>query len=261
MTEHVEAIGREPSRGTSARGEVAPHSSSFGVRAIAVLGVGYGDIGTSPIYASNVIELPQEIAGKAAAMQQTLQASHGELVEARRELVEIKVELQANRNLIEQDPLTGMGNRRAMSAILGREIAHSRRDKDPLSVAMVDIDHFKKINDLHGHAAGDAALLHLCQTAQSILRGSDAFVRYGGDEFLLVLPQTAAAGAVHVGERLQQLLLRHPFVHQGEVISMTFSAGVSTLNDTDDEATLVRRGDQALYKAKQTGRSKMSIDE
>lgn len=208
---------------------------------------------------ADVRELLHQVLAKSTAMQQSMQASHAELLDAKRSLVEIKAELKESNKLIAQDPLTGTKNRRAMKEILEREFSRSRRSTEPLSVAMVDIDHFKKINDGHGHghAVGDAALVYIAQAAKSILRGNDAFVRYGGEEFLLVLPETATAGAVHVAQRLQQVLVRYPFVYRGQQIGMTFSAGVAMLKHDDDEESLIRRADLAMYQAKKAGRNQV----
>lgn len=207
--------------------------------------------------AAEVKELLHQVLAKSTEMQQTMHASQAELLDAQRSLAEIKAELKESNKLIAQDPLTGTSNRRAMTEILEREFSRSRRSDEPLSVAMVDIDHFKKINDSHGHAAGDAALVYIAQAARSILRGNDAFVRYGGEEFLLVLPETATAGAMHVAQRLQQVLVRYPFVYRGQQIGMTFSAGVSMLEDDDDQASLLQRADMAMYRAKAAGRNRV----
>ena len=205
----------------------------------------------------NAVDLLRAVVASAQAMHQTLKASHAELINARQSLSAIERELKESRQLLTTDPLTGTENRRAMSTILAREMAKSLRDEMPLSVAMVDIDHFKKINDTHGHDAGDAALVHLTQVARSMLRGGDTFIRYGGEEFLLVLCQTGLQAAVPVAERLQKELAKQPFNHRGTAIPMTFSAGVSTLQDSDDEAALLKRADLALYEAKRTGRNKV----
>lgn len=207
---------------------------------------------------AGAVDVLQAVVASANAMHRTLLASHAELLDARRSLSAIEAELKESRHLLEKDPLTGTDNRRAMTIILDREMARSRRDKSPLSVAMVDLDHFKKINDTHGHAAGDAALIHLTQLAHAVLRGKDAFVRYGGEEFLLVLSDTGLYGAVNVAERVQQALARQPFVHHGQVIPMTFSAGVATLSEEPEtQDSLLERADKALYDAKQTGRNKV----
>lgn len=205
----------------------------------------------------DAVALLQSVVVIANSMHQTVRASYAELLEARATLATIQTELGENRKLLEKDPLTGSENRRAMTAILQREIARAQREGEPMSVVMIDIDHFKKINDTHGHAAGDAALIHLTQIARSVLRGNDAFVRYGGEEFLLVLAETGKAGAVFVAQRLQQALAKLPFMHLGQAITMTFSAGVSSLIEDDSEAALLRRADMALYEAKRNGRNRV----
>ena len=206
---------------------------------------------------ANTIQLLQAIVATAKDMHVTLKASHAELVDARHSLTEIKTELSESRKLLGQDALTGTDNRRAMDAILLREIAHARRQNEPLSVVMLDLDHFKRINDTHGHAAGDAALVHLTRLARSMLRGHDAFIRYGGEEFVLVLPETAEQGAVYVTGRLQALLHRSPLVYADSTIAMAFSAGVATLKEVDTEGSLLRRADAALYEAKRGGRDRV----
>ena len=211
--------------------------------------------------AVDTVQLLQTIVATAKDMHKTLKASHAELVTTRNSLAEIRTELAESRKLLGQDALTGTENRRAMDAILARELAHARRDGIPLSVAMVDLDHFKRVNDTYGHAAGDAALVHLTQLAKSMLRGDDAFVRYGGEEFVLVLPDTALQGAVYVAGRLQALLRKTPLVFADKVIALAFSAGVATLKDDDSEGSLLRRADAALYEAKRTGRDRVSASE
>ena len=204
---------------------------------------------------ANAVELLQAVVATANAMHATLRASHEELLDARRSLAVIEAELVESRKLLHKDALTGSENRRAMSEILSREMARARRENEPMSVAMVDVDHFKKVNEDYGHAGGDAALVHLTQLARQVLRGNDAFIRYGGEEFLLVLGETASAGAVFVCKRLQQALQKTPCAYQGRDIALTFSAGVATLTYDDTEATLLKRADVALYEAKKGGRN------
>ncbi len=206
---------------------------------------------------ADTAQLLQTIVATAKDMHVTLKASHAELIKTRDSLAEIKTELAESRKLLGQDALTGTENRRAMDAILTRALAHARRESEPLSVAMVDLDHFKLINDTYGHAAGDAALVHLTRLAKSMLRGHDAFIRYGGEEFVLVLPETALEGAVYVAGRLRALLHKTPLVYAGKSIAMAFSAGVATLKDEDTEGSLLRRADAALYDAKRGGRDRV----
>lgn len=210
-----------------------------------------------PELALTVTALLRVVAQRTKDIQATVNASQAELMVTRRSLSDIQAELIENRKLLDQDALTGTDNRRAMDAILAREMARSRRDREPMSVVMVDIDHFKAVNDTHGHVAGDAALMHLTRIAKSLLRGNDAFVRYGGEEFLLVLPETALQGGVAAGRRLQAALQRNPLVHAGKTIVMTLSGGVATLTAQDTEATLIERADAALYRAKNEGRNRV----
>ena len=196
----------------------------------------------------------REVASLVRDIWVTVRASQAELVETRQSLDEIKAELSESRRLSNQDPLTGTDNRRSMEAIITREIARSRRDGEPLAVVMVDIDHFKQVNDSRGHAAGDAALVHLTRLAKALLRGNDAFIRYGGEEFLMVLPETGMQGGLAAGQRLQNVLRRQPLVYEGTAISITISGGVTTLRAEDTGESMVRRADNALYEAKRTGR-------
>ena len=151
-----------------------------------------------------------------------------------------------------------------MSVILEREVLRARSEGGLLCVAMVDVDHFKHINDTCGHAAGDAALVHLTAVAWSLLRGNDAFIRCGGEEFLLILPETGSKGGVFVTERLQSLLEKTPLAslaYDGKTIGMTFSAGISELKSDDTGQTLVKRADAGLYKAKCAGRKRVVVAE
>jgi diguanylate cyclase len=209
---------------------------------------------------SSAVELLRAVVAMSQEMHATVKASRAELIETRQSLSEIKAQLNESQKLLVQDPLTGTGNRRALNAILTTEIARARRDGEPLSVVMVDVDHFKTVNDTHGHAAGDAALVHLAALARSMLRGNDAFIRYGGEEFLMVLPETALQGGVSTGQRLQNLLKRQPLVYHDKVIPMTFSGGVSELVGADTEESLIQRADAALYRAKRTGRNLVVAD-
>jgi diguanylate cyclase len=209
---------------------------------------------------TNAVELLRAVLSMTQEMHSTVKASQTELIETRQSLVEIKAQLKESQKLLGEDPLTGTGNRRALSTVLSAEIARARRNDEPLSLVMLDVDHFKAINDTYGHAVGDAALVHLASLARAMLRGNDAFIRYGGEEFLMVLPETALKGGVSTGQRLQNLLRRQPLVHRDKVIPMTFSGGVSELAAADTEESLVQRADAALYQAKRAGRNLVMAD-
>ncbi|MGV8917415.1 MAG: GGDEF domain-containing protein [Pseudomonas sp.] len=158
-----------------------------------------------------------------------------------------------------RDPLTGTGNRVAMDQTLFRETELARRHKYPLSLLMLDIDHFKQVNDTHGHTTGDEVLKAVADSIKSQLRNVDMVFRYGGEEFLIVLSNTSREAAAMVGERLRHAALRlmHPApVHP---IELTVSLGCATLLPAESAQSLIRRADNALYVAKREGRNRLAM--
>ena len=156
------------------------------------------------------------------------------------------------------DPLTGALNRGAFEEALRRESHRARRYSFPLSLVMFDLDHFKNINDSHGHRAGDAVLQQFVQRSATIFRESDSVHRYGGEEFAVLLPHTPHEGALDAARRLVALTADTPF-EAGELkVAVTVSAGVATARADDIEgADLVTRADGALYEAKREGRNRV----
>jgi len=156
------------------------------------------------------------------------------------------------------DTLTGLLNRRAILAKLDEWLRHSKRYEVPLSIAMVDIDHFKQVNDLHGHLVGDRVLADTADALRKSVRLTDYVGRYGGEEFLLILPQTDATGALAVAERARSLVMGTTMVDsEGGTLSVTVSIGVAEWCGGDDEDVLVSRADAALYRAKGAGRNRV----
>ena len=174
-----------------------------------------------------------------------------------RELSEVNQELE---RLTAIDPLTGINNRRHFDKKLKSEGRRSRREQTPLSIAVIDIDHFKRINDKYGHAGGDACLIHITGIIQSmLLRLSDDLCRIGGEEFALILPNTDSDGAYHVVEAIRDRIEKSPITFDGEAIQLTISAGLATsvITDEDHAAALLRLADEQLYAAKESGRNKV----
>nr|WP_247739675.1 diguanylate cyclase [Endozoicomonas sp. G2_2] len=155
------------------------------------------------------------------------------------------------------DELTGLGNRRLLMTQLDHEIERGRRYDAPLSVALLDLDHFKQLNDMHGHAVGDAALRHFAQLAEDSLRGSDLIGRWGGEEFLLLLPDTCAADAVTTLNRLLTKIRDTPVSHEDEAIRLSASAGVAESDCQESAEAIIHRADSALYRAKAAGRDRV----
>ena len=156
------------------------------------------------------------------------------------------------------DGLTQISNKRFLFESLEREIVRARRHARELCLLMFDIDHFKKINDLHGHLAGDFVLKELAQVVQQRIRRDEVFARYGGEEFSIVLPETSLTGAAALAESLRERIETHRFVFQGEDIPVTMSIGVAMLEEGERTASdLVKRADERLFDAKRAGRNRV----
>ncbi len=156
------------------------------------------------------------------------------------------------------DGLTQVFNRRYFEDTIERELSRSRRYTRPLSLVMIDIDHFKRINDNFGHLAGDAVLKEVASVVKSRTRREDVFARYGGEEFALLLPEIDTRGAVALAEKVRKLIEKHEFVFDGERISVTISAGVATVQKKGElPAEVIGRADEKLYAAKQGGRNRV----
>lgn len=164
------------------------------------------------------------------------------------------------RRLSRVDSLTELFNRRAMDELLQDEARRATRMNRPFSVLMVDADYFKAINDRFGHAAGDEALRHLAQILKAQMRDIDRVGRFGGEEFVVLMPGTAATEALSAAERLRDALLRRPWAWQGEQLTLTVSVGVAAWRGPQDQVdTLLKRADAALYRAKALGRDRFEL--
>ncbi|MFZ5439148.1 MAG: diguanylate cyclase [Myxococcota bacterium] len=158
------------------------------------------------------------------------------------------------------DGLTQVFNRRYFEEAIDRELSRSRRYGRPLSLVLIDIDHFKKINDTYGHLAGDAVLKEVASTVRSRTRREDVLARYGGEEFALLLPEVDQKGAALLAEKVRKLVEKHTFAFDGEEIPVTLSAGVATvLKKSEDAQELIRRADEKLYEAKTSGRNQVAV--
>lgn len=161
-----------------------------------------------------------------------------------------------------RDPLTGLLNRRALMGRLAEEMERSERYKRELTVLLFDLDKFKRVNDTLGHLAGDAVLRHFSGVVEKALRRSDLVGRYGGEEFLAVLPETSAERGCEVAERIRSGCHDAPATApDGTPVVFTTSIGVATLQPGEDAEALLTRVDESLYKAKDTGRDKVVLAE
>ena len=170
-----------------------------------------------------------------------------------RKLLEAELERQAT-----TDPLTGTFNRRQLIHLAEIELGRAHRYQHPTSAIMLDVDHFKKINDTYGHAAGDKVLVELAQLLTQKARNSDLVTRYGGEEFMLVLPETSITDAEDIAERIRRTVADTPFIVEGQTIRFTVSLGVvSSESVGQDFESLLKETDRLLYQAKQSGRNRV----
>jgi diguanylate cyclase len=161
--------------------------------------------------------------------------------------------------LARTDPLTELPNRLALFELVPREIERARRHHRPLSLAILDLDLFKSINDQYGHHAGDTALKHIANTVTQQLRPSDFFARIGGEEFAVVLPETKPQQAANLLERILKDVTSKRLEYENKQIALSFSAGITEYFDGATLDELVRHADVALYESKAQGRSKVSL--
>lgn len=163
------------------------------------------------------------------------------------------------RELAQVDELTRLSNRRHILELLAAEHARCVRAGQPLSVVLIDLDHFKAIDDQHGHAAGDAVLREFAAALRAGLREADVAGRWGGQEFLVILPQLRAGVAALLIERLRDALLQQPLAHVLPGGRLSFSAGASELAAGETVHQAIERADQAMYLAKEAGRGRTRV--
>jgi diguanylate cyclase (GGDEF)-like protein len=172
--------------------------------------------------------------------------------------VELRSAYQRIEELAELDELTGSFNRRCIMRMLEDEIARAHRDQAPCSVALIDLDWFKRINDAHGHPTGDEVLRTFAITTFANIRSIDKFGRYGGEEFLLLLPGTPNEAAARSLDRLRAIIAELDWSALSSGMTVTISAGVATLAPDETPETLLARADSALYAAKERGRNRIA---
>ncbi len=184
------------------------------------------------------------------AKMQRLEDSLCQLKDAHRQL----------EGLSRQDSLTPVNNRRALMEALALEFHRSRRYRHPFALLFLDLDHFKEINDRHGHAFGDQVLLHVVQLARGMIRPPDIIGRYGGEEFVIGLVECDQAGALQIAERIRLKIAQDQFAWEHHATAVTVSIGVVMLSpDIDQVETFITRADQAMYHAKRRGRNRVEL--
>jgi len=199
---------------------------------------------------SSLIKETSETIKSNAKTHEELQNTVIELEEARKSLHEVQMEART-------DSLTGLNNRLAFDEKVKEEMERFKRYKIPCSVAMIDIDHFKKLNDTYGHIIGDKALVNVSKELKKNLRKIDFVARYGGEEFAVILPSTAIKDAVIVIEKMRQEIFDTDFLVKDKSVEITVSGGVKEFCDGDTIAKVIEKADEALYLAKNSGRNQV----
>ena len=192
--------------------------------------------------------------------QKQLCTMEKKLSESRQDIQVLQQKLRDQQYLAETDALTKLPNRYAFQRKMEEEYARWRRYRNPLSVAIADVDHFKSINDNYGHDGGDKVLANIAQTLNQGLRESDLVARYGGEEFIIIMPETILTKATKAINKLRQKIADHSIQVDGKSIHVTLSFGVSELEDDDPIADVIKRADNALYRAKEKGRNQVCCE-
>ena len=208
---------------------------------------------------AEVISETRTIQLNAQRSRDELRISRQRVDEADKRINELQIELHKASTLVRHDQLTGTLNRRGLDEIFENEVGRAQRRRSPLCVAMLDIDNFKKLNDTLGHDAGDAALIHLVGVIRDTLRPQDTLARFGGEEFVVLLPDTPIDDAKKALVRLQRELTKRYFLNDNEKILITFSAGISDFRSDDTQASVVKRADEAMYAAKKAGKNRVAV--
>ncbi len=211
-----------------------------------------------------LLELITEVMRETRNVQTNALRSRDDLMMARKavetaqeKIKQLEAELEQLSEKVQEDQLTGTLNRRGLEDAFEREAARADRQGSLLCLAILDIDDFKQINDTHGHQTGDDALKYLARMVDETIRPTDIVARFGGEEFVILLPETGMDEAVAVMTRLQRNLTKKFFLHNNERLLMTFSAGVAQRIPGEIQDAVVSRADKALYIAKQTGKNRV----
>lgn len=208
------------------------------------------------VFNQNVLLISQQ----ARQSSEELARVQARLEESEAQVKRMSEDLEQIRSEVYIDALSGLFNRRRFDSALDSLVMHALAEHEPLSLLLIDIDHFKAVNDTHGHVFGDQVIRSVSQAIKASVKGRDVASRYGGDEFGVLLPETAGPGASTVAEYIRRVIERRrisDFAGEIDPVAVTISVGLATLSRSDTAHDLLRRADKALYQAKKNGRNQV----
>ena len=232
-------------------GETSSYSESLGGH--------MKEIGAAPDL-SRLKELVTSLVSETVQIMDTQGNFQQKMQSAQDYLNKFQVDLRRVEEMAYTDELTGLYNRRAFNRRLAEEMARARRNDEPLSLIMLDLDDFKHVNDIHGHLVGDRLLTLTGKAIKSAIRECDAAARYGGEEFVIICSGTDTQGAIQVGERLRAYLDRTTFTFRGVNVTVTISGGVASHRPGEAAEKLIGRADRTMYEAKVRGKNRILAD-
>ncbi len=199
----------------------------------------------------------KQMQGRVLSSRDEFLAARAEVKIAEGKINQLETELLEMGEKVHEDHLTGILNRRGLDNAFERESARAIRSQKPLCFALLDIDNFKRLNDVHGHHVGDSALVYLVEAVKEITRPHDIVARFGGEEFVILLPDANIEEAVIVISRVRRNLTKRFFLHENKRLLITFSAGVAEYQINESQDSIVVRADKALYQAKNNGKNQV----
>lgn len=224
---------------------------------------GFSEELSQPLGLTDLRAMVAAIAAETAGIVERQTALQLQLQESSHQLAEMRVSLDSARREAMTDGLTGIANRKAFDLMLLEAMDETARDGQPLSLLMVDIDHFKSFNDTHGHLVGDHVLKLVARMLTECIKGRDTAARYGGEEFAIILPRTSLDNAVKLAEQVRAFVGGRQIVNKARNANygtVALSIGVAQFRPGENSQSLVRRADQALYSAKRGGRNRVVVE-